>query len=51
VLRTTPRAWIDGEEAEWERLLEKLYARRRKIEGLLLATVRARPQSFPFWRG
>lgn len=51
VLRTTPRAWIEGEEEEWERLLEQLYARRRKIEHLLLATVRARPQSFPSWRG
>ncbi|MGQ9918674.1 MAG: HipA family kinase, partial [Bryobacteraceae bacterium] len=51
VLRTTPRAWIDGEEEEWERLLERLYARRRKIEHLLLATVRARPQSFPSWGG
>mgnify|MGYP005837901573 CR=1 FL=1 len=51
VLRTTPRAWIEGEEKEWEGLLEKLWSRRRKIEGLLESTIRARPQSFPSWRG
>lgn len=51
VLRSTPRAWLDGDEERWEQLLVKLYERRRKIEDLLLATVRGRPQSFPSWRG
>ncbi len=51
ILRSTPRPWIEGEEDAWERLLEELLKRRRRIEDLLLHTVRARPQAFPSWRG
>jgi len=51
ILRSTPPAWIEGEEKEWEQLLEKLFARRRRIEDLLKITIRARPQHFPSWRG
>ena len=50
ILRTTPRPWIDGEEERWEQVLEKMLRRRRRIEDLLLHTVRARPQLFPSWR-
>jgi len=50
ILRTTPRAWVEGEESAWEQLLEKLYRRRNRIEDLLTGTIRARPQSFPEWR-
>jgi hypothetical protein len=51
ILRSTPPAWIEGEEKEWEELLEKLFARRKRIEDLLKITIRARPQHFPSWRG
>lgn len=51
IVRTTPQVWIEGEEKEWEQLLEKLFERRRRIEDLLSATIRARPQHFPSWRG
>jgi hypothetical protein len=51
ILRTTPPAWVEGEEQEWEQLLEKLFRRRKRIEDLLLSTIRARPQCFPGWRG
>jgi hypothetical protein len=49
ILRTTPPSWIEGEEDEWQQLLEKLFTRRRRIEDLVLSTVRARPQCFPSW--
>lgn len=51
ILRSTPPAWIEGEEDDWHRVLEKLFHRRRRIADLLLATIRARPQAFPAWRG
>lgn len=51
ILRTTPPAWVEGEEAEWEQLMEKLFRRRRRIGDLLMHTIRARPQCFPAWRG
>lgn len=51
ILRTTPPAWIEGEESGWEQLLERLFERRRRVEDLLLSTIRARPQYFPAWRG
>ncbi len=51
ILRSTPPAWIEGEEDDWHRVLEKLFHRRKKIADLLLATIRARPQAFPSWRG
>ncbi|MFZ5925996.1 MAG: HipA family kinase [Acidobacteriota bacterium] len=51
ILRTTPPAWVDGEERRWEQLLEKLFERRRRIEDLVMGTIRARPQHFPSWRG
>ncbi|MBI5283158.1 MAG: hypothetical protein HY858_15850 [Candidatus Solibacter usitatus] len=50
ILRLMPPDWISGEEAEFERLIERLFERRRRIPDLLLATVRARPHLFPNWR-
>jgi len=49
ILRKMPATWLDGEEREFERVLEQMLERRKRIEDLLLATVRARPQSFPAW--
>lgn len=51
ILRSTPPAWIEGEEDAWERVLEKLFHRRGRIADLIRATIRARPQAFPDWRG
>jgi len=51
ILRTMPPSWIEGEEEEWEQVLEKLFRRRSRIADLILATIRARPQIFPSWRG
>ena len=46
----TPPAWVEGDEAEFVRLLERLMARRKRVEGLLELTVGARRQTFPAWR-
>lgn len=51
ILRKTPPEWLEGDEKEWERLLEQLLGRRRRIPDLLLATIRGRPQAFPSWQG
>lgn len=50
ILRTMPRPWLEGDEVEFEHLLARLLERRKRIEDLILATVRARPQVFPAWR-
>jgi len=50
ILRHMPESWIEGDEKEFEKLIEQLHLRRTRIEQLLLATVRARPQSFPAWQ-
>jgi hypothetical protein len=50
ILHLMPQDWIEGEEDQFEALLERLLGRRKRIEDLLLATVRARPQLFPAWR-
>lgn len=50
ILSQIPGAWLEGDELEFERLLEQLMRRRAKVEGLLRATVAARPQLFPAWR-
>lgn len=51
ILREVPRAWLesDDEEQELERLLGRLLDRRRRIEDLVMASVRARAQIFPNW--
>ncbi len=50
ILRQMPAEWLDGEEREFEALLDRLLERRGRIEDLLRATVRGRPRSFPDWR-
>lgn len=49
--RGLPRRWLDGSEADLERLLERLLARRSRVEDLILATVKGRAKSFPDWLG
>ena len=49
ILRQIPPSWLDGDESELERLLARLMQRRPRIEDLLRATIRARPQFFPNW--
>lgn len=48
-LRSVPLQWLDGEEDELERLLERLYERRARVPALLAATRDARPALFPDW--
>lgn len=48
-LRGVPLQWLDGEEDELERLLERLYKRRSRVPALLAATRAARPALFPNW--
>lgn len=50
ILKQMPPEWLDGDEGEFEALLARLMRRRDRIEELLLATVRGRPQAFPDWR-
>mgnify|MGYP000197515275 CR=1 FL=1 len=47
ILRTTPRRWIEGEEAEFERLITQLHARRSRVADLVVASARAKPDVFP----
>ncbi len=48
--RLVPPEWIEGDEAAFETMLEKLLARRRRVPDLLDACRRARPSLFPRWR-
>ena len=45
-----PPAWLDGDEAELERLLEQLLKRRSRVEQLILDTRQNRPAMFPNWK-
>ncbi len=47
--RELPRKWIEGGEAEIERLLARLVERRTRVADLVLATVKIRSKSFPDW--
>ena len=49
--RDLPRRWLDGGDSDLERLLERLLARRARVEDLILATVKGRARSFPDWLG
>ena len=49
--RDLPRRWIEGAEADLERLLDRLVARRARVEDLILSTVKGRPKCFPDWLG
>jgi len=50
LLRRIPGEWLEGEEKEYERLLEQLMKRRKKVDRLIEATVGAKRQFFPAWQ-
>ena len=45
-----PPDWIEGEEDDLERLLERLFERRKRVPQLLSACREARADPFPKWR-
>ena len=45
-----PAEWTDGEEEALERLLERLFERRRRLPELLTACREARTDPFPRWK-
>ncbi len=45
-----PRDWLDGEDEAVERLLERLYERRKRVPALIAACRNARTNPFPNWR-
>jgi len=47
--KQVPPEWIEGEEDEFERLLEQLLARRRAVPELISETRRSRSNPFPNW--
>jgi hypothetical protein len=49
-LASLPGDWFDGDEAELQTLLERLWNRRARVEDLLAASIRQRPDRFPDWR-
>ena len=44
-----PPGWVDGEEDDLDRLLERLYDRRKRVPDLLAACRTARTNPFPNW--
>ena len=48
--KQVPPEWIEGEEEEFEELLELLLARRRLVPELITETHRAKANPFPNWR-
>jgi hypothetical protein len=48
--KAIPPEWIDGEEDELERLLERLYGRRELMPELIGACRQARLNPFPYWK-
>jgi HipA-like protein len=49
-LKQVPPEWIEGEEEECERMLERLLARRRLAPELISETHRSKANPFPNWR-
>lgn len=47
--KRVPPAWLDEDEDAFERLLEELMARRRRVADLIAAARSARPALFPNW--
>jgi len=45
-----PPEWIDGEEEEFERVLEKLMDRRKRVPDLIAETRHLKTNPFPNWR-
>jgi hypothetical protein len=48
--KMVPPEWVEGEEAELERLLQDLFARRDRVPDLIAASRGARVNPFPNWR-
>jgi hypothetical protein len=48
--KQVPPEWIEGEEEEFEQLLEQLLARRRLVPELIGETRHAKSNPFPNWR-
>ena len=49
-VKQIPPAWLEGEEAALESLLELLLARRSRVPALIEASRRGRSNPFPNWR-
>ena len=47
--RKVPPEWLEGEEDEFEKLLEKLLRRRARVPDLIADTRKARINPFPNW--
>lgn len=47
--RRIPPGWVEGEQDDLERLLERLLQRRKRVADLVAAGVGARPQMFANW--
>ena len=45
-----PPQWLAGEEAELERLLTRLLARRKRVQDLVRASQHGRVNPFPDWK-
>jgi hypothetical protein len=48
-LKQIPPAWLEGQESELERLLERLLARRKRVADLIEDTRNGRVSPFPDW--
>jgi hypothetical protein len=48
--KRVPPDWMDGEEDSLERLLERLFERRKRVPALVAACRNARNNPFPNWR-
>jgi hypothetical protein len=49
-VKQIPPAWLEGEEAALQSLLERLLSRRARVPALIEASREGRPNSFPNWR-
>jgi len=48
--KRVPPAWLEGEEEELERLLERLWERRKRLPELIAATAQTRSSPFAHWQ-
>jgi hypothetical protein len=49
-LKEIPGSWLDGDDDEIERLLEKLLVRRKRVPELIEASLGVESNPFPNWR-
>ncbi len=50
-MRQVPPGWIDGEEEQFDKLLESLWRRRKRVPELVRAMREGRGNPFPDWSG